>query len=276
MNEPILVVDGLSKHFAGRSVLRDISFTVRHAKTLGIVGESGSGKTTLVRCLLRAIDPDTGTIRFQGRTGSHNLEQLSAKDLRPLRRELQMVFQDPFASLNPRMTVAQMLEEPLIVHKLGDKSERRIKVTTMLERVQLDASALNRYPHAFSGGQRQRIGIARALILEPSLVICDESVAALDVSVQAQILDLLKALQVDMRLTYLFVAHDLSVVRHFCDDVLVLHDGAIVESGPVAETFTRPKHNYTKLLLSAVPSIDPDIKLAPLTRAELGLPEIEA
>lgn len=276
MNEPILVVDGLSKHFAGRSVLRDISFTVRHAKTLGIVGESGSGKTTLVRCLLRAIDPDTGTIRFQGRTGSHNLEQLSAKDLRPLRRELQMVFQDPFASLNPRMTVAQMLEEPLIVHKLGDKSERRIKVTTMLERVQLDASALNRYPHAFSGGQRQRIGIARALILEPSLVICDESVAALDVSVQAQILDLLKALQVEMRLTYLFVAHDLSVVRHFCDDVLVLHDGAIVESGPVAETFTRPKHNYTKLLLSAVPSIDPDIKLAPLTRAELGLPEIEA
>lgn len=276
MNEPILVVDGLSKHFAGRSVLRDISFTVGHAKTLGIVGESGSGKTTLVRCLLRAIDPDTGTIRFQGRTGSHNLEQLSAKDLRPLRRELQMVFQDPFASLNPRMTVAQMLEEPLIVHKLGDKSERRTKVTTMLERVQLDASALNRYPHAFSGGQRQRIGIARALILEPSLVICDESVAALDVSVQAQILDLLKALQVEMRLTYLFVAHDLSVVRHFCDDVLVLHDGAIVESGPVAETFTRPKHNYTKLLLSAVPSIDPDIKLAPLTRAELGLPEIEA
>ncbi|NKB98554.1 MAG: ATP-binding cassette domain-containing protein [Pseudomonadales bacterium] len=274
MKEPILTVDGLSKQFAGTSVLRDICFTVKQAKTLGIVGESGSGKTTLVRCLLRAIDPDSGTIRFRGRTGSHNLEQLSARELLPLRRELQMIFQDPFASLNPRMTIAQILEEPLIIHEMGNKSDRRAKVINMLERVQLDASALNRYPHAFSGGQRQRVGIARALILEPSLVVCDESVAALDVSVQAQILDLLSELQNEMGLTYLFVAHDLSVVRHFCDDVLVLHDGEIVESGDVAETFSQPKHNYTKLLLSAVPSIDPDVKLAPLTRTELGLPEI--
>lgn len=271
MTREILQVNALSKDYDGQPILRDISFKVNRSSTLGIVGESGSGKTTLVRCLLRAIDPTEGEVLYRNANGTQDLTKLSNKALLPLRRELQMIFQDPYASLNPRMTVAQILTEPLKVHKMGDSKSQLEKARSMLARVQLDDSALNRYPHAFSGGQRQRIGIARALILEPELVVCDESVAALDVSVQAQVLSLLKSLQAEMGLTYLFVAHDLSVVRNFCDEVLVLHRGEIVEAGPVAEVFEHPSHNYTRLLLSAVPSIDPDEKLQPLTREELGL-----
>ena len=267
----LLKVTNLCKSFADQPVVKSVSFYVNESTTLGIVGESGSGKTTLVRSILRAIDPDSGSVRYNSRGGWQILEELSAKALLPLRREIQMIFQDPFASLNPRMTVQAILEEPLIIHGLGDKSWRKQRVAEMLEKVQLDASSASRFPHAFSGGQRQRVGIARALILEPRLVVCDESVSALDVSVQAQILDLLASLQAELGLTYLFVAHDLRVVREFCDDVLVMYAGSIVEQGPVAEIFENPQHDYTKLLLSAIPSPDPDVKLEPLDRKGLVL-----
>ena len=267
----ILSVSDLRKSFAGQDVVRSVSFDVDESTSLGIVGESGSGKTTLVRCILRAIDPDSGTVRYNSRDGWRELDRLTARELLPLRREIQMIFQDPFASLNPRMTVQAILEEPLIIHDLGDKAWRRQRVLDMLRKVQLDPGAASRFPHAFSGGQRQRIGIARALILEPRLVVCDESVSALDVSVQAQILDLLARLQSEFGLTYLFVAHDLRVVREFCDHILVMYAGSIVEQGPVDEIFNNPRHDYTRLLLSAIPSPDPDEKLEPLDRAALNL-----
>ena len=267
----LLKVTDLCKSFAGQGVVKSVSFDVNESTTLGIVGESGSGKTSLVRSILRAIDPDSGSVRYNSREGWQNLNELPAKALLPLRREIQMIFQDPFASLNPRMTVQAILEEPLIIHGLGDKSWRKQRVAEILEKVQLDASSASRFPHAFSGGQRQRVGIARALILEPRLVVCDESVSALDVSVQAQILDLLASLQSELGLTYLFVAHDLRVVREFCDDVLVMYAGSIVEQGPVAEIFENPQHDYTRLLLSAIPSPDPDEKLEPLDREGLLL-----
>ena len=267
----ILVVEGVSRYFDGVPAVQDVSFDVRRSETLGIVGESGSGKTTLVRCVLRAIDPDEGIVRFKSAGGWVELQDMAAKQLIPLRREMQMIFQDPFASLNPRMTVREILEEPLIIHKVGDRAERLETVIEMLNLVQLDADSLTRYPHAFSGGQRQRIGIARALILRPNLVVCDESVSALDVSVQAQIINLLEELQTELGLTYLFVAHDLSVVQHICDRVLVMHQGRVVESGAVDDIFANPQENYTKLLLSAIPSPDPDIRLQPLDRHELGL-----
>ena len=267
----ILSVRDLCKSFAGQAVVRSVSFDVDESTSLGIVGESGSGKTTLVRCILRAIDPDSGTVRYNSRDSWRELDGLTARELLPLRREIQMIFQDPFASLNPRMTVQAILEEPLIIHDLGDKAWRRQRVLDMLRKVQLDPGAASRFPHAFSGGQRQRIGIARALILEPRLVVCDESVSALDVSVQAQILDLLARLQSEFGLTYLFVAHDLRVVREFCDHILVMYAGSIVEQGPVDEIFTNPRHDYTRLLLSAIPSPDPDEKLEPLDRAALNL-----
>ena len=267
----ILSVKDLNKSFAGQDVVRSISFDVDESTSLGIVGESGSGKTTLVRCILRAIDPDSGTVRYNSRDGWRELDGLTARELLPLRREIQMIFQDPFTSLNPRMTVQAILEEPLIIHDLGDKAWRRQRVLDMLRKVQLDPGAASRFPHAFSGGQRQRIGIARALILEPRLVVCDESVSALDVSVQAQILDLLARLQSEFGLTYLFVAHNLRVVREFCDHILVMYAGSIVEQGPVDEIFANPRHDYTRLLLSAIPSPDPDEKLEPLDRAALNL-----
>ncbi len=268
---PILSVQKLCKFFAGNPVVRGVSFDVNEASTLGIVGESGSGKTTLVRAILRAIKPDTGTVCYRNDDGIHELHALPEKALLPLRRDLQMIFQDPFASLNPRMTVQEILEEPLIIHRLGDKAERRRRVVDMLRRVHLDPVSASRFPHAFSGGQRQRIGIARALILAPRLVVCDESVSALDVSVQAQILDLLSELQKDLGLTYLFVAHDLRVVREFCDDVLVMYAGTVVDQGPVERVFNQPAHDYTRLLLSAIPSPDPDERLAPLARESLNL-----
>ena len=269
--DTILKVNGLSKHFDGVPAVEDVSFDVRRSETLGIVGESGSGKTTLVRCILRAIDHEEGIVEYNSRDGWVELQDMRPKELIPLRREMQMIFQDPFASLNPRMTVREILEEPLIIHQVGDRTERLDAVVDMLNHVQLDRDALTRYPHAFSGGQRQRIGIARALILHPDLVVCDESVSALDVSVQAQIINLLEDLQQELGLTYLFVAHDLSVVQHICDRVLVMHQGKVVESGEVDEIFANPRENYTKLLLSAIPSPDPDIRLQPLDRAELGL-----
>ena len=269
--DAILKVTGLSKSFDGVPAVEDVSFDVRRSETLGIVGESGSGKTTLVRCILRAIDHEEGIVEYNSRDGWVELQDMRPKELIPLRREMQMIFQDPFASLNPRMTVREILEEPLIVHKVGDRTERLDAVVDMLNHVQLDRDALTRYPHAFSGGQRQRIGIARALILHPDLVVCDESVSALDVSVQAQIINLLEDLQQELGLTYLFVAHDLSVVQHICDRVLVMHQGRVVESGEVDEIFANPQENYTKLLLSAIPSPDPDVRLQPLDRRELGL-----
>ena len=267
----LLSVADLCKSFAGESVVKSVSFELNESSTLGIVGESGSGKTTLVRSILRAIDPDSGKVRYNSREGWQDLHSLSPKELLPLRREIQMIFQDPFASLNPRMTVQTILEEPLIIHGIGDKESRKQQVAKMLEKVQLDSSSASRFPHAFSGGQRQRIGIARALILEPRLVVCDESVSALDVSVQAQILDLLASLQSELGLTYLFVAHDLRVVREFCDDVLVMYSGNVVERGSVEEIFNNPQHDYTRLLLSAIPSPDPDEKLQPLDRKSLLL-----
>lgn len=271
MSEVMLEVKGLCKSFDGVAAVQDVTFDLLRAETLGIVGESGSGKTTVARCILRAIDPDNGTVRFNSSHGWVDLHNLSDKELVPLRREMQMVFQDPFASLNPRMTVRQIIEEPLIIHGEHDRSKRLEQVMDILDRVQLEHDSLPRYPHAFSGGQRQRIGIARALVLRPSLVVCDESVSALDVSVQAQIINLLEDLQRELGLTYLFVAHDLSVVRHICDRVLVMHRGRVVESGAVTDVFDHPQQNYTKLLLSAIPSTDPDVPLRPLDREQLGI-----
>ena len=271
MAESLLEVEGVSKAFDGVMAIENISFSLEASETLGIVGESGSGKTTLARCILRAIDPDAGTVRFRGNDGWHPLHELTDAELIPLRQEMQMVFQDPFSSLNPRMTVQEILEEPLIIHKIGTRASRRESVLDILDRVQMESDSLTRYPHAFSGGQRQRIGIARALILRPKLVVCDEAVSALDVSVQAQIINLLEDLQKELGLTYLFVAHDLSVVRHICDRILVMHRGRVVEAGPVEKVFTNPREDYTRLLLSAIPSPDPDVPLQPLDRQVLGL-----
>ena len=269
--DALLQVRGLSKYFDDLAAVEDVSFDLARAETLGVVGESGSGKTTLARCILRAIDPDAGSVRFNSANGWTTLHDMPARDLIPLRREMQMIFQDPFSSLNPRMTVRQIIEEPLLVHGERDRAKRLEQASRMLEMVQLERDSLTRYPHAFSGGQRQRIGIARALVLRPTFVVCDESVSALDVSVQAQIINLLEDLQKELGLTYLFVAHDLAVVRHICDRVLVMHHGRVVESGTVEDVFERPQQNYTKLLLSAIPSPDPDVPLQPLDRQELGI-----
>ena len=271
MSEVLLEVSNLTKHFGETPVVSDVSFSVKSSETLGIVGESGSGKTTLVRCILRAIDPDSGTILYNSQNGWREIHVLTNVDLIPLRREIQMVFQDPFSSLNPRMTISEILEEPLIIHGVGDKSSRRKLVLEMLAKVQLSKDTLTRFPHAFSGGQRQRIGIARALMLRPKLVVCDESVSALDVSVQAQVINLLEDLQEELGLTYIFVAHDLSVIRHICDRVLVMRHGRVVEQGLVENVFSDPKEDYTKLLLSAIPSPDPDIRLRPEDRKRLVL-----
>ena len=271
----ILKVRHLSKTFDEHVALRDVSFDLKRADTLGVVGESGSGKTTLARCILRAIDPNRGgTVEFNSeQDGWVSLSSLRHKELVPLRKEMQMVFQDPYSSLNPRMTVRQIIEEPLIIHDEGNSTERLERVREMLDLVQLSQDSLTRYPHAFSGGQRQRIGIARALILNPNLVVCDETVSALDVSVQAQIINLLEDLQKTLHLTYIFVAHDLAVVRHICNNVLVMHNGVVVERGDVDYVFDHPQRNYTRLLLSAIPSPDPDIRMTPEDRTILEEPE---
>ncbi len=271
---PLLAVRGLCKHFPVLSrglrsrvtgvvkAVDDLSFDLAPGETLGLVGESGSGKTTTARCLLRALDPTAGEVRFRlpdGRTV--DLAKLSSRDLKPVRPHVQMVFQDPFSSLNPRMTVGAIVAEPLIIHGLARGTERDDRVAEVLRRVGLQPEHRERYPHAFSGGQRQRIGIARALVMRPSLIVCDEATSALDVSVQAQVLDLLKELQAEFRLTYLFVAHNLDVVRNFCDRVAVMRRGRIVELAPAAQLFAAPQHPYTRILLSAVPSPDPDVRM---------------
>ncbi|UYZ12643.1 dipeptide ABC transporter ATP-binding protein [Brevibacillus sp. WF146] len=263
MSQPLLEVRGLKKYFPvktgfwGREkVVRAVDgvhLTVYPGETLSIVGESGCGKSTTGRCILRLIEPTEGEILFQGR----DIRALNAAELRAARRDMQLVFQDPFASLNPRKTVGQILQDPLIVHGIGTPAERRKRAEEMIEIVGLTRQHLDRFPHEFSGGQRQRIGIARALILRPKLVVADEPVSALDVSIQAQILNLLKDLQREFQLTYLFISHDLSVVRHISDRVAVMYLGKVVEVADKTALYERPAHPYTQALLSAVPVPDP-------------------
>ena len=229
--------------------LDDVSIELKAGKTLAVVGESGSGKSTLARCLLQLQALDSGEVLFAGQ----DLAKLDGAALRQVRKNLQMVFQDPFASLNPRMRVGEIVAEGLLIHGLGNAAEQQAKVIAMLKRVGLSESDLQKYPHEFSGGQRQRIGIARALVLSPKVVVCDEPVSALDVSIQAQILLLLKELQAEMALSYLFISHDLRVVRHIADDIAVMHQGKVVEQGQIEAVYQRPQHPYTQNLLAAIP-----------------------
>ncbi|MGH3109839.1 MAG: ABC transporter ATP-binding protein [Gaiellaceae bacterium] len=231
----------------------DVSFDIYRGKTLGLVGESGSGKSTTGYCVLHVLEPTSGSVRFD----DQELTESSGEDLRRMRRRMQLVFQDPHASLNPRMTVGDIVEEPLAIHRVGSRKERRARVRELLDTVGFDPSFTNRYPHEFSGGQRQRIGIARALALSPDLLVLDEPVSALDVSIQAQILNLLKDLQSEFGLTYLFIAHDLAVVRTMSDRIAVMSKGKIVEAGPAEEVYASPKDRYTRELLTAVPIPDP-------------------
>lgn len=260
---PLLRVNNVKKYFVSKNgkgkkivqALNGISFSVYQGETFGLVGESGCGKTTIGRIVGGLLQPTEGQVFFDGQ----DITKMNKKQLKTVRREIQMVFQDPFASLDPRMTVGKIIEEPLVIHKIGNKVERKEKVLEMLEKVGLQPSYYNRYPHEFSGGQRQRIGIARALILKPRLVICDEPVSALDVSVQSQILNLLNDLQKELGLTYIFVAHGLNVVRHISDRVGVMYLGRMVEMISAQNLFEHPFHPYTKALLSANPMPDPSI-----------------
>ena len=255
-----------SKGFFRRQVatvkaVNEVSFEVASGQTLGLVGESGCGKTTLARTILRALRPTSGTVLFRTLGDCYELAALPDRRLKPLRTKMQMIFQDPFSSLNPRMTIEQIVGEPLTIHRLARRGERADRVVEMLRMVGLKAEHLRRYPHEFSGGQRQRIGIARALIMRPSLVIADEAVSALDVSVQAQVINLLADLQDELKLTYIFVAHDLSVVQHISDRVAVMYAGRIVELADTDAIFRAPNHPYTRALISAVPYPDPDVKM---------------
>jgi oligopeptide transport system ATP-binding protein len=260
MSEAILIANHLVKTYTQRSgkfgfgtttikALDDVSVSLRAGSTLAVVGESGSGKSTLARCLLQLQPLDSGEVLFSGQ----DLSKLNGLALRAMRKDLQMVFQDPFASLNPRMRVGEIVGEGLLIHGLGNAREQQQKVIAMLKRVGLSESDMQKYPHEFSGGQRQRIGIARALVLQPKVVVCDEPVSALDVSIQAQILLLLKELQQEMALSYLFISHDLRVVRHIADDIVVMHQGKVVEQGLVEDIYTQPSHEYTRNLLVAIP-----------------------
>src|SRR5207342_1377284 len=264
-NNDLLVVEDVKKHFpitrgiifqkevASVKAVDGVSFSVKQGETLGVVGESGCGKSTMARCVMRLLEPTAGRIEFEGQDITH----LSRADMRPVRRELMMVFQDPYASLNPRKRVGFIVGEPIEVHGIGTPEQRKRRVQELLEIVGLNPEHYNRFPHEFSGGQRQRIGIARALVINPKLVICDEPVSALDVSVQAQILNLLKDLQQDFDLTYIFIAHDLNVVRHVSDRVMVMYVGQPVETASKQDLYAEPKHPYTGALLSAVPIADP-------------------
>jgi oligopeptide/dipeptide ABC transporter ATP-binding protein len=264
--DTLVEVEGLTTHFPiregllGRQVgavhaVDDVSFSVRQGETLGLVGESGCGKSTLGRTIVRLLEPTAGDVRFEGRS----IARLGARDLRPLRREMQMVFQDPYASLNPRKRVGSIIAAPMRIHGAGDGGERRRRVRELLDVVGLSPEHVNRYPHEFSGGQRQRIGVARALALRPKLIVADEPVSALDVSIQSQMLNLLEDLQEEFGLTYIFIAHDLGVVRHVSDRIAVIYLGKLVELSPAAELYERPIMPYTEALLSAVPIPDPDL-----------------
>jgi oligopeptide/dipeptide ABC transporter ATP-binding protein len=267
----VLRVEGLFKEFPIRSGLlqretgrvravQDVSFSIGRGETLALVGESGCGKTTVSRCILRALPPTKGAIRFSPEPGkSIDMAPLSRRALRPLRRHIQMIFQDPYASLNPRMMVGDIIAEPLLVNGMP-ATQRSARVRELLDLVGLPAAARTRFPHAFSGGQRQRIGIARALALDPTLVVADEPVSALDVSVQAQIINLLLDLQDRLHLSMLFVAHDLGVVRHVSDRVAVMYVGRIVETAPTTALYATPRHPYTEALLAAVPKADPALR----------------
>ena len=272
--EVLLEVRDLKKHFPiEKGFLRavhghvravdGVSFQIRAGETFGLVGESGSGKTTLGRCIVRAINPSEGQIIFRLPDGEEvDIAKMEKKELREARRHFHMIFQDPYASLDPRMTVLDIIAEPIRNNKLlADKRQIQDRVRELMDRVGLDIRHLNRYPHAFSGGQRQRIGIARSLAPSPRLIVCDEAVSALDVSIQAQILNLLEDLQEEFDLTYLFIAHDLSVVEHISDRVGVMYVGQLVEMADTEALFANPKHPYTEALLSAVPTTDPEIKM---------------
>jgi len=261
---PLLDVRGLTKHFVRKhgffrppsivKAVEDVTFSIDEGELFGLVGESGSGKSTTGRCILRLIEPTAGEVHFRG----ENVLSFSKARMRLARRDMQIVFQDPYSSLNPRMRAGTIVEEPLIIHRIGGRDERRARVAELFELVGLEPDHARRYPHEFSGGQRQRIGLARALALNPSFLILDEPVSALDVSVQAQVVNLLMDLQQQLKLTYLFIAHDLRLVEHICSRVAVMYLGRIVEMAPTASLFAAPHHPYTRALLSAIPVPDPD------------------
>lgn len=263
-NTPLLKVENLRKYFtvkdgrlfgSGKKLMAvdDVSFEIFAGETVGFVGESGCGKSTLGKAVLRLIEPTAGCVSF----GGLDLLALNRKELREIRKDIQIIFQDPYESLNPRLTIGEILEEPFVIHKLGNAAERKIKVAELLKKVGLPETAINRFPHEFSGGQRQRIGIARAIALKPRLIICDEPVSALDVSVQSQILNLLLDLQKEMNLALVFIAHDLAVVKHISDRIAVMYLGKIVEFGKAADIYANPQHPYTEALISAIPIPDP-------------------
>lgn len=275
-NNVLLEVQGLKKYFPVRKgvfrrvvahvkAVDDISFFIRKGETLGLVGESGCGKTTAGRSILRLIEPTAGKVNLFSQTGNSQIKEfdvttLGKRELKNLRKEMQIIFQDPYSSLNPRMTVGDIIGEPLIIHKIARGKEKNRRVRELLEAVGLKPQHMKRYPHEFSGGQRQRIGVARALALDPQLIICDEPVTALDVSIQAQVLNLMQDLQEEFGLTYLFIAHDLSVIEHISDRVAVMYLGKLAEMSENDELFKNPKHPYTEALMSAVPVADPDIE----------------
>ena len=258
MNEPILQVKNLSKHFKIESgflqAVDGLNFDIYKGETFGLVGESGCGKSTAGRTILRLYEPTSGEAIFEGQ----NIYDLSPKEMKEHRKEMQMIFQDPYASLDPRMTVEEIIAEPLVIYGIGNKKERRERVIELLEMVGLSAEHSLRFPHEFSGGQRQRIGIARSLALKPKFIICDEPISALDVSIQAQVVNLLKDVQKKLGLTLLFIAHDLSMVRYISDRVAVMYLGKLMEVGTTEDFYANPLHPYTKALLSAIPIADPD------------------
>ncbi|NLK09216.1 MAG: ATP-binding cassette domain-containing protein [Firmicutes bacterium] len=280
VDNSLIRLEGLRKWFPIRKGLRrkpsgyikavdDVSFDIKQRETLGLVGESGCGKTTIARCMLRAIEPTSGHVYYRKDGSFIDLTALEPDDLRNIRQEMRLIFQDPYSSLNPRMTVRNLIAEPLIVNGVARGAELELKVADLLQKVGLRPEYMRRYPHAFSGGQRQRIGIARALALDPNFVICDEPVSALDVSVQAQILNLLQDLQTEMGLTYLFISHDLGVIHHISDRIVVMYVGKVVELGYAESIFRRPTHPYSAALLSSAPVPNPELRSEKGQRAVL-------